>query len=372
LLTRVTMTEPRTRRDFLRGIPAADSVVEAIGNAFSGGESGCSVDHSYLLRIGRRAMACEFEICLPASPQGPDTEPALEALDLVEALEEQLSYFRPGSEISRINRLAAQAPVEVEPRLFALLELAVQVYRETAGAFDLTATPLWEAWGFSRRAGALPTEQQLAEARACVGSHLVELNAEERTVRFLKEGVRLSLGSIGKGYTLDRCAEKLSAAGVHDFLLHGGYSSVLGRGHPVVVEGSLPSGALPVWTVGIRDPLHPNRRLAEIRLAERALSTSSSSAQSFRHQGRRYGHILDPRTGWPAEGVVSATAVAPSAALAEALSTAFYVMGPQATLDYCRQRPEIAAVLVCSAGPTDRTELCSVGFEGEDLRFFGA
>jgi thiamine biosynthesis lipoprotein len=90
-----------------------------------------------------------------------------------------------------------------------------------------------------------------------------------------------------------------------------------------------------------------DRRLGEIWLKDRALGTSGAQFQSFRHRGRRYGHILDPRTGWPAEGVLSATVLAPTAALADALSTACYVLGPQAALAYCREQPELAAVIVC-------------------------
>jgi FAD:protein FMN transferase len=369
------MEPQRNRRDFLRGLPAADAVANALQNTLSGGDSSAAPDGGaakpYLIRVGRRAMACEFEICLNAGQYEQNTELALEALDLVESLEEQLSYFRETSEISRINRLAAQESVEVEPRLFALLELAVQMHAETAGAFDLTATPLWEAWGFSRRAGTLPNEEQLTAALACVGSHFVELDAEQRTIRFRHAGVRLSLGSVGKGYALDRCAEKLMAAGLCDFLLHGGYSSMLGHGRPMCAGGSSPDQVAQAWTVGICDPLHPSRRLVEIRLGDQALSTSGSWAQSFRHRGRRYGHILDPRTGWPAEGVLSATALAPTAALAEALSTAFYVMGPQATIDYCEPRPGLAAVLVCPARENGKIELFSVGFDEGGLTVLG-
>ena len=183
-----------------------------------------------LIHVSRRAMACEFEVRFPAElyPQG--TQSALAALDLIEALEEQLSFFRPGSEISRINRLAAEAAVEVAPPLFELLQLAMSLYEQTAGAYDITAAPLWEAWGFARRAGEIPSDAQLAEARSLVGGRLVELDPTRQTVRFRKPGVRINLGSIGKGHALDVCAERLLALGVDDFLLHGGQSSVLAHG----------------------------------------------------------------------------------------------------------------------------------------------
>ena len=183
-----------------------------------------------LIHVSRRAMACEFEVRFPAEQYPQGTEFALESLDLVEALEEQISYFRPTSELSRLNLLAAEQPVELTPPLFDLLSLAMTLYEETGGAYDVTSAPLWEAWGFARRSGEVPSPAQLAEAQSCVGGHLVELDPVRRTVRFRKPGVRINLGSIGKGYALDLCAERLLALGIADFLLHGGQSSVLARG----------------------------------------------------------------------------------------------------------------------------------------------
>ena len=133
-------------------------------------------------------MAGEFEICLPVAIAGEATAAALEALDLVQSLEGQLSFFRPDSDISEINRHAADAAVEVEPRLFALLQGAMQLWRDSGGAYDLTATPLWEAWGFARRAGAIPSPEQLAEARTLVGGQWVELDEARKTIRFLRRG----------------------------------------------------------------------------------------------------------------------------------------------------------------------------------------
>ena len=117
--------------------------------------------------------------------------------------------FAPTARFRRINRTAAAGPVEVEAQLFALLELAMRMCRETGGAYDITSAPLWEVWGFARRAGAVPDPQQLAEAQRRVGGQLVELDGPRRTVRFLREGVKLNLGSIGKGYAADRCGQLL-------------------------------------------------------------------------------------------------------------------------------------------------------------------
>lgn len=342
------MTRP-SRRDFLRGkvSAAAPETAPAAG------------PQSYTIQIGRRAMACEFEVILNAGQYPDGTEAALEALNIVEALEDQMSVFRSRSEISRLNLLAAEGPVAVEPGLFELLRLAVDIHHETQGAYDITASPLWRAWGFARREGAIPAEADLAGALEQVGSRWLELDAEARTVRFLKPGLEVNLGSIGKGYALDRAAERLEAAGVSDFLFHAGSSSIL-------AHGSRLDGAPAGWSVGVPHPLRPTLRLAELKLRNRALGTSSSAAQFFRYRGRRYGHILDPRTGWPAENTLSATVLAPSGAQADALSTAFFVMGHEAALNYCAAHPEIAALLVVPVAGGRGFEVHSAGLaEGE-------
>ncbi len=310
-------------------------------------------------------MACEFEVQLNAGQYDHGTEIALEALDLVDKLEDQFSVFRETSELSRINRTAGRQPVEVEPHLFGLLQLAVRLHEETDGAFDVTSAPLWETWGFARRKGAVPDQEQLVEALSRVGSRWLELDADRKTIRFNRPGVQLNLGSIGKGHALDRCAEKLLDAGIEDFLIHGGRSSVAAHGRQMTQRENTEQRQAG-WRVGLRHPLRADRRLAEIRLCNRSLATSGSQAQSFVHQGRRYGHILDPRTGLPAEGVLSATAIAPSAAVADALSTAFYVMGPENTLEYCRRRPELSAVLVCPVRHSGGIEIHSAGLTDDD------
>jgi thiamine biosynthesis lipoprotein len=312
-------------------------------------------------------MACQFEVFFNAGQYGGAAQAAVEALDLVNTLEDELSYFRPASQLSRLNLVAADGPVEVDPRLFGLLQLALELHRETAGAFDITSAPLWETWGFARREGSIPSAESLAEAVKLVGSGYVKLDARERTVHFTKPGVRLNLGSIGKGYALDRAAEVLVSAGVEDFLFHAGQSSVLARGSRGEAGAAAAGRSSPGWSVGIRDPLRPKRRLAEIRLRDRALGTSGSTMQYFRSRGRRYAHILDPCTGQPAEGVLSVTVAAPTAALADGLSTAMFVMGPELARDYCASRPELAALLVCPAGASGRAEIHAIGFGEEEL-----
>lgn len=288
---------------------------------------------SHLLSVSREAMACLFEVVFDAALFRHATEVAVAALDLVDLLEGQLTVYRATSDVMRINQLAVAAPLCVERDLFELLQRAQCLAQQTGGAFDFAAGALSKTWGFYRRQGAMPSPPDIDLALAASGWQHVELVDEHATVRLLRPGVELNLGAIGKGYALDRAAACLVAGGLTQFLMHGGNSSVLAQGRE---QG---------WTVALRHPLRPSVRLAEFVLHNQALGTSGSGTQFFHYQGQRYGHIIDPRTGWPADRLLSATVIAPTAEQADALSTAFYVLGAEAASEYCAQHPEISALL---------------------------
>lgn len=331
-----------SRREFLKGQAAIRTAGDAIAAVIDGDDSGTTdvaPRAAYVLSVARRAMACPFEVRLNSSRQQNDTAAALAALDLIEQLEDQLTVYRPHSEVKELNRRAATEPVEVEPRLFALLELAGELHAASGGAFDITSGPLSHVWGFSRREGRLPSDAEISAARTNVGWEKVSLSRERREVRFAHEGVEINLNSIGKGYALDRAAELLAKSNVDDFIFHGGRSTLVARGGNAAEERG-------GWKAGLRHPLRPQLRIAEVTLREEALSTSGSATQFFRHRGRSYGHLLDPRTGWPAEGMHSATVIARTGAEADALSTAFYVMGASEVERFCERRPDIRALLV--------------------------
>jgi FAD:protein FMN transferase len=291
-----------------------------------------------LVRYVRRAMATGFEVALPLGTPHCH-QAAEEALDLIGRLETQLTVFSDHSDISRFNQHAALAPMPVEARLFALLHLAAQIHEDTDGAYDIATGALTKAWGFYRRQGRVPTEAERADALARCGMRGVVLDPERRTICYKTSGIEISLGSIGKGYALDRAAEHLRDDwNIHGALLHGGTSSVLGVGSPP----GQPRG----WPVGLGHPWDMKRRLGVVRLCNQALGTSSVTFQHVMHEGRKLGHILDPRTGWPAEQLASASAIAPTAAQADALATAFFVLGVEGTQVYCKNHPSVGAVLL--------------------------
>jgi thiamine biosynthesis lipoprotein len=366
-----------TRRHFIQGRATAHELsgfVDATGahgseapasasDSMLPRASGAARRDAFLVSVRRRAMACEFEVQMAASRDDDSMEHVFAALDLVESLESQMTVYRADSEVMHINRDAATKPVRVEPRLFAVFQLAERLYRETGGALDITSGPLSEVWGFSRREGRVPTDADISAALERTGMQHVELDPAQQTISFRNAGTGVNLNSIGKGYALDRMAELLAAESVDDYLLHGGKSSVLARGNQ-------PGAETPEWNIGLRHPLRQSERLAEFSLLDQALSTSGSGTQFFIRRGRRYGHILDPRTGRPAEGLYSATVVAPTAAEADALSTAFYVMSPDEVAEYCDKHAGIGALLVAPGEREGDVRLLAFGLHDHLWRQF--
>ncbi len=292
------------------------------------------------LQATRRAMACDFQIQYHAADGAAANDAVLAALDLVDRLEAQLTIYRDTSEVLDINRRAAEQRVAVEPQLFSLLELCMWLHAETKGAFDPTSGPLSRAWGFLRREGRTPSDEEIAAARSHVGGAKVELDQLDRTIRFREPGVEINLNAVGKGYALDRVAQLLADRGVDDVLCHAGRSSVTARGRDRAQHDD-------GWRIAVPHPFRVEQSVGDLILRDESLGTSGSGTQFFEVDGRRYGHLIDPRTGRPAEGVSTATVVAPSGAEADALSTAFYVMGPAGASEYCAVHRDIAAVLVC-------------------------
>jgi thiamine biosynthesis lipoprotein len=289
----------------------------------------------YWIHVNRAAMACRFEITLPMI-DSDRLLTAREALDGIDRLESQLTVFRENSEISFINRNAALSAVKVEERLFDLFLHCRDLNSETDGAFDIASGCLTRCWGFLRRRGRIPDSTELDAAIASSGMQHVQLDSDTRTIRFTKPGIEINLGSIGKGYALDRIASEMRRGGLQSALLNGGSSSVVAIGGGADGTG---------WLVGIRHPRSRNLRFAELKMRDCAMGTSGSAEQFFEHDGKKYGHIIDPRCGLPARGVDGATVVADSGARADALATAFFVGGRELAERYCSTHSEVLVLM---------------------------
>ncbi|KAA5545185.1 FAD:protein FMN transferase [Roseiconus nitratireducens] len=306
-----------------------------------------------LTTVTHRAMATEFAVIL-AESEAHRVEAALESLELLDRIEADLSVYVADSEISRVNAHAAVEPVAVSADTFNLLETSQRWSERSGGAFDVTAGPLVRAWGFTQRRGKKPGDAEIQQARERVGYQKMQLDADQRTVRFSCPGMEVNLGAIGKGFALDRLTAELRRRGLGNFLIHGGGSSVIAHGGQ--------SADRPGWAVGISHPTKPKRRLAGIRLIDQALSTSGSGKQYFHHRGRRYGHVIDPRTGYPAGDVLSLTAICDNATDAEACSTSYFVWGLEEIRAVAESDPDLPTLIAVRAlGRQDGVEVIAMG-----------
>ncbi|MEC9093607.1 MAG: FAD:protein FMN transferase [Planctomycetota bacterium] len=366
------MSDPSRRRDFLNPLKAIqafreESTEPSIEVPPPNAADLEDTDENGLLFVSKDAMACNFQIYFSPTSGNDITETAIEALESVEQLENQMTVYR-SSPVTYLNERAAAEPVRLEKRLFALIQKGVELYHKTQGAFDMTSGLLTKAWGFFRQEGRVPDPAEIQTLLEAVGSDKVQLDSVQETVFYSNGELEINLGGIGKGHALDRVAEFMTNAGVENFLIHGGQSSVLARGIRWK-HADESQQAMEPWKVGLRHPIYSEKRIAELTLNGKALGTSGTARQSFYHQGKRYGHIIDPRTGYPAEGVFSATAIAATAAEADALATAFYVMGGEQSVQFCEQHPDYAC-LVLSATAAGELHIDQSGIPENEITFF--
>jgi len=254
-------------------------------------------------------------------------------------VEAVFSRYRRDSVISRLNREAGRRPIKVSGEVFRLLQRCVEFSRLTDGAFDVTVTPLIGLWRNAARRGVAPAPDEVERAKALVGWRLIRFDPAQQTVHFAREGVQLDLGGIAKGYAIDRAIAALQKAGIRRALVNAG-GDVYGL-------GSKPVGR--AWNVGIQDPRRPadtESLIQVIEVMDAGVATSGNYRRFTVIQGRRYSHILDPRTGIPADAVPSVSVLAPDATTADALATGLSVLGVAKGLAVVEKLKNVEALLV--------------------------
>ncbi len=255
------------------------------------------------------------------------------AMAEIDRIEEEMSTFRESSPISAVNREAAVRPVPVSAELFGLVERALELSKMTSGAFDITFDSVGQLYDF--RAGRRPDDEEIAARLGSIDYHQVQLLPKQHAIRFLHPGVRINLGGIAKGYTVESVIDLLRKAGVeHALATAGGDTRLLGdrRGRP--------------WTVGIRDPDDRRGLVTRLALVDEAISTSGDYERFFIEDGVRYHHILDPSTGHSAGALRSATVIGPDATMTDGLSTSVFVLGPDRGLALIDSLPDYEAIVV--------------------------
>lgn len=314
-------------------------------------------DRSYV-KLKREAMATVFEVILPNYEKPQKRRTATRLLDEIDRIESVLTIWKGQSELKTLNETAWKNPVKVSDDIFQLLTIAKSVFDWTEGAYDLTSTPLAKCWGFFYREGRMPSEQEIEQVKNRVGMQHVILNETDQTVFYEKRGIEITPASIGKGYALDRAAELAKGKDFDTFMLNGGGSSMVARGNPAWKDD---------WAFNIRHPFIKNQSIAQIHLKDKAFSSSGCQEQFFEHGGKQYGHIIDPRSGYPASEAVSVNVTAPTAAEAEALSTAFYVLGVEPVLKYCENHPNIGVLMILPQGKSKHTQLITINLKAQEV-----
>lgn len=260
---------------------------------------------------------------------------ALTALGALARVDSLMSNWTTTSEVARINRAAGQQTTTVEPEVATVIDAALRVWRASDGAFDITVEPLIRLWGFIGGPKRVPGDDEIAVTLRRVGAARVRFDPRARTIAFADSTVRIDLGGIAKGYAVDVAADSLRAHGVRDGLvdLSGNMAAI---GHPPGADH---------WRIGIREPRGRMPYFARLAVHD-AISTSGQYEQFVAANGRTYGHIMDPRTGRPAEGLLAVTLVSPTAFECDTWDTPLFVLGPAAARRKAREHPELAPVLV--------------------------
>jgi thiamine biosynthesis lipoprotein len=264
------------------------------------------------------AMGTTYVVVAYGSDPSKTGAAVQESLQEAVRLDRLLSNYRADSEISEINRSAASRPVEVSDEVFQLLAKCLEYSRESQGAFDITVGPLMKIWGFYKGSGHFPHGPEIRGAMTKVGYRHIQLDRNAMAVRFDRSGVEIDPGGIGKGYAVERMAAILRGAGVDSALISAGTSTMYAIASPPGEDG---------WAIKIRHPKEGTRYVREVRLRDVSMSTSGSYEKFFWARGRMNSHIMDPRTGYPAQGVLSATVIAPAPLDSEAWTKPLYIDG---------------------------------------------
>lgn len=286
-------------------------------------------------------------------PHGADAVQAVQ--QTVSRLDGLLSRTDADSQISQLNAHAGDGTaVAVEADVAQLLRLAQDASGLLPGTFDVTIAPVMDAWGFTTDDRHVPTEQSLSDALALVDGSALVVDEEASTARLERPGMEVDLGGIAKGFAARQAEDAFRAAGAE--------AGILDLGGNVTVIGSRPDGG--AWRVAVKDPQDTERYLCVLSLSDVTASTSGGYERYFEEDGVRYHHIIDPRTGWPAEsGLLSVTVVSADAVLADVLSTSLFVAGEEQALDFWRGREDIELILCTADGRVLVTEGLSDGFQ---------
>ncbi|TLF44670.1 FAD:protein FMN transferase [Maribacter aurantiacus] len=293
-----------------------------------------------------KMMGSRFDITVVAT----DSVTASGYIDLAVAeisrIEKLISSWDPNSQTSEINRNAGIKPVQVDAELFELIQRAIRISKLTDGAFDISYASMDRIWKFDGSMKVMPSEADIAASVSKVGFQNIVLDPDESTVFLKLEGMKIGFGAIGKGYAADKAKQLLMDAGVP--------AGIINASGDMNTWGKQANGEY--WKVAITNPMDKNKVSALLPIIDGAVVTSGDYERYVNFNGKRYAHIIDPRTGYPATGIISVTVFAPKAELADALATSVFVMGTEIGLDRINQLPKVECIIIDDHGTISKSD----------------
>lgn len=283
-----------------------------------------------------KLMGCRFDITVVADDEASGNHYIDLAVQEIKRVEAMISSWDPGSQTSAINENAGIRPVKVDKELLDLIERAIKISELTSGAFDISYASMDRIWKYDGSMTVLPSKEEVRQSVAKVGYQNIVLNKENSTVFLKIKGMRIGFGAIGKGYAADKAKALLVSKGVK--------AGIINASGDLNAWGVQPNGK--DWMVAITNPLNKAKAFAWLPVVNSAVVTSGNYEKFVLLDGVRYSHIIDPRTGYPAKGLVSVSIFTQSAELADALATAVFVMGEEVGLDFIDQLKGVDCILV--------------------------
>lgn len=285
-------------------------------------------------------MGSRFDVTVVANDSIEGNKHIDTAVGEITRIEKLISSWDANSQTSEINRNAGIKPVTVDAELFQLIERAIGISKLTDGAFDISYASMDRIWQFDGSMTEMPSEEEIKASVSKVGFQNIILDKAKSTVFLKLEGMKIGFGAIGKGYAADKAKDLLISKGVP--------SGIINASGDMNTWGKQPNGK--EWKVAITNPMDKNKVFALLPITNGAVVTSGNYEKFVNFNGKRYTHIIDPRTGYPSSGIISVTVFAPKAELADALATSIFVMGKEAGLDRINQLPKIECIIIDDKG----------------------
>lgn len=298
----------------------------------------CDAQQAYKRTL--KLMGSRFDITVVAQDSASANEYIDLAISEISRIEKLISSWDKNSQTSKINRYAGIQPVKVDVELFNLIERAMAISKLTDGAFDISYASMDRIWKFDGSITEMPAKAEINQSIKKVGYDNIILDRENSTVFLQVEGMKIGFGAIGKGYAADM-AKKL-------LISNGAVAGIINASGDMNTWGKQPDGS--EWKVAITNPLDKTKSYGMLPITDGAVVTSGNYEKYVSIGGKRYSHIIDPRTGYPSSGIISVTVFAAKAELADALATSVFVMGQEVGLDRINQLPQVECIIIDDEG----------------------